>query len=68
MLNNKGIGDIIKQIRKEENLTQKEFSYKLGVSDSYISKIEKNKAYPSLKFLKNISDKFNRPIGIFFGH
>ncbi|MFV9828623.1 MULTISPECIES: helix-turn-helix domain-containing protein [Bacillus amyloliquefaciens group] len=55
-------------MRKEENLTQKEFSYKLGVSDSYISKIEKNKAYPSLKFLKNISDKFNRPIGIFFGH
>ncbi|MBW8603105.1 helix-turn-helix transcriptional regulator [Bacillus velezensis] len=66
-MTNKTIGDIIKQIRKEAKLTQKEFSCKLGVSDSYISKVEKNKSYPSLKFLKNVSDKLDKPMGIFFG-
>lgn len=41
----------IKQIRKDNNLTQQEFSEKMGVSRSYLSNVEAGKQEPSFSFL-----------------
>ena len=43
-------GEIIKDIRKKNNLTQKELADKLSISQSYISRIEKK----VIKKLKNL--------------
>ena len=51
----------IKSIRKEKRLTQKELAEKIGVSEGYISDIErinKNK-HPSILCLINISKALN---------
>ncbi|AOS69314.1 helix-turn-helix transcriptional regulator [Bacillus subtilis] len=62
----KTTGEIIKEKRKKAKLTQKKLADMLGVSDSYISKIEKGKSLPSLKFLNNLADKLNVSIKYFF--
>ena len=53
------IGDLIKKIRKENNLTQKELADKLGVTYQAVSKWETGKNIPDIAILKQISDEFN---------
>ncbi|KMK71936.1 helix-turn-helix domain-containing protein [Bacillus stratosphericus] len=60
------VGAFVKKVRKEYLLTQEQFSVRLGVSNSYISKIERNKVNPSLKFLKILSKEFSVPLQNFF--
>ena len=48
--NMNNFGEIIKDIRKKNNLTQKELADKLSISQSYISRIEKK----VIKKLKNL--------------
>ncbi|MBW3702519.1 hypothetical protein C2U27_19910 [Bacillus aerophilus] len=60
------VGAFVKKVRKEYFLTQEQFSMRLGVSNSYISKIERNKVNPSLKFLKILSKEFSVPLQNFF--
>lgn len=52
-------GEIIKKIRKEHNLTQKEFADKLGVTYQAVSKWENGKNMPDIVLLKEISHLFN---------
>lgn len=48
------IGEQIRQERKKKGLTLKSLAQKVECSTNYISLIEKNKVYPSMKILKKI--------------
>ncbi len=45
----------IQKLRKENNLTQDQLAEKLGVSKTYIAKLENGKILPSVKDIKNIA-------------
>ncbi|WP_181346814.1 helix-turn-helix domain-containing protein [Thalassobacillus sp. CUG 92003] len=50
------IGDRIKQIRKDKNLSLSELADRAGVAKSYLSSIERNlQSNPSVQFLEKIS-------------
>ena len=53
------IGRFIKKIREENNLTQKEFADKLGVTFQAVSKWENGKNIPDIAILKQISEEFH---------
>ncbi len=53
------LGKVVKDIRKSNDLTQKEFAEKLGVETNYVSMIERGERMPSLNLLANISDTFS---------
>lgn len=53
------IGQFIKKIRQDYNLTQKEMADKLGVTFQAVSKWENGKNIPDIAILKKISDDFN---------
>lgn len=48
------IGEQIRQERKKKGFTLKNLAQKVECSTNYISLIEKNKVYPSVKILKKI--------------
>lgn len=51
------IGDNIKSLRIERNLTQEKFAKEIGISRSYLSDIENNRKNPSSKTLESLSEK-----------
>ncbi|MGV3027103.1 helix-turn-helix domain-containing protein [Clostridium thermobutyricum] len=53
------IGSQIKILRKENKLTLKELSKKIGISYVNLSRIENNKAIPRPSTLKKIADVFD---------
>lgn len=53
------IGKFIKEIRLKNNLTQKEFAERLGVTFQAVSKWENGKNIPDVSILKDISRLFN---------
>lgn len=53
------IGKFIKEIRQNNNLTQKELATKLGVTYQAVSKWENGKNIPDIGILKAISKEFN---------
>ena len=58
-MNQERIGNLIKEIRKDNNLTQKELADKLGVTFQAVSKWENGKNIPDIAILKQISEMFN---------
>ena len=50
------IGNLIKEIRKDNNLTQAELGDSLGVTAQAVSKWENSKNIPDIAVLKEISD------------
>lgn len=52
-------GKIIKEIRKNNNLTQKELADKLFVTYQAVSKWENNKSLPDIAILQKISELYN---------
>lgn len=60
------IGNKIRKLRKEKNLTLEELSKKTGLSLSYISLIERGLKNPSLKALEKIAECFGINPAIFF--
>ena len=52
------MGQIIRRLRKERNLTQEELAERLGVTYQAISKWENNMAVPDLDKLIKLSDIF----------
>lgn len=58
------LGDKIKQLRKNQKITQDELADKIYVSRQTISNWENNKSYPSMDFIFSISEVFNVPIDI----
>ena len=53
------IGNFIKKIRVDNNLTQRELADKLGVTYQAVSKWENGKNIPDIQTLKQISKEFN---------
>ena len=58
-MNQEKIGKLIKEIRKQNNLTQKEFADKYGVTYQAVSKWETGKNIPDISLIKEISRDFN---------
>ena len=58
-MNQDKIGNFIKSIRLENNLTQKEFADKFGVTYQAVSKWENGKNIPDLAIIKQICDEYN---------
>lgn len=52
-------GDVLKSLRIESHLTQKELSHILGVSESTVGMYERNQREPSFEMLEAIADYFN---------
>lgn len=48
----------IKTVRESNFLTQKDFAKRLGISTSYISRLESQSSTPSFSLLKHISSEF----------
>ena len=58
-MNQERIGKFIKDLRKKNNLTQKELAYKYNVTYQAVSKWENGKNMPDLSLLKEMSNDFN---------
>ena len=58
------IGKEIRNIRRKQGLLQKELAKKLGVSQQFISRIEKGKENISLSTLNNISHTLGQKVEI----
>ncbi len=56
------LGEKIREIRKEKNMTIKDLADKIGVTSGYISQIERNITEPSLTILRKISAALDVPI------
>ena len=54
-----GIGKRIKEIRKENHLTQQEFADKIGYSKRQVYSVEAKKVVPSDHFLRKVSTTFS---------
>ena len=52
------IGEPIKILRKEEDMTQREFAGRLSISQSYLSGIEKGNELPADRLLKLVCLEF----------
>ena len=59
-------GQLIRVLRTANNMTQREFAEKLGISNSYLSEIESDARLPSLKMLYKISKLLNFSMDEFF--
>lgn len=53
------IGEIIKKLRRERNITQEQLGNAIGVSKMAISYFEKGKKAPGRETLEKIADYFN---------
>lgn len=53
------IGNLLKDIRQKNNLTQKEFADKLGITPQAVSKWENGKNIPDIGVLKEIKKLYN---------
>ena len=60
------LGDKIREIRKSENLTVAAFAEKVGVSESYISQLERGIADPSVSLLRRLAFALNVSVSAFF--
>ena len=50
-------GNLIKELRTEKGLTQKELSEKLNVSTAAVSKWENGKGFPDISILEKLSSE-----------
>ena len=60
------IGNKIRELRKNNNLSISELASKVGISDSYISQLERNVVDPSVSVLQKIATALCVPIASFF--
>lgn len=58
MINFKAIGQRIKRIRKEKDLTQEKLAELLNISTEHLSRIETGSYRPSLALIEKISEIF----------
>ncbi len=65
-MNQEKFGKLIKSIRKEHNLTQKELADKLGVTFQAVSKWETGKNLPDIAIIKKIAEEFSIDLSILF--
>lgn len=61
------VGSRIKKLRKQQSLTLRELSDKVGISISFLSDIENGRSNPSLERLKQLAKVLNTTIGYLMG-
>ncbi len=66
-MNNKNIGTLIREKRKELGLTQAQLAELTNSDAYYISRLETGKKKPGSKFLVALSNTLNIPIDYFMG-
>jgi len=59
------IGEKIKQLRTEKNLTQPQLAEAIGIEQSYLSKLENDKSVPSADIFQSILKAFAIDVGSF---
>ena len=59
------IGEKIKQLRTEKNLTQPQLAEAIGIEQSYLSKLENDKSVPSADIFQAILKALNIEVGSF---
>jgi len=62
------IMNIFKELRKKRNLTQEKLAQKLNLTQTAISKWEKEIAFPDIMTLKKIADFFNVSVDYLLGN
>jgi transcriptional regulator with XRE-family HTH domain len=55
------LASLVKEVRLERKLSQREFSKILGMSNAYVAHLEGGKIQPSVKTLRNISTTLELP-------
>lgn len=60
------IGQSIKQLRKEQGISQKEFAKQVKISQTYLSLVESGKRGCGIHFLELIAKKLNVPLPALF--
>jgi len=60
------LGKTIKQLRKDQGLSQADLSARCGITSTYLSLIETNKKEPHLSTLKLIAQELHVPLPIIF--
>jgi transcriptional regulator with XRE-family HTH domain len=59
------VGEKVKQLRKEQQITQAELAQALGMTAGAVSQIENNVISPSLQTLVQMASFFKKPVGYF---
>ena len=59
--NNNSYGDLIKSVRQEQDLTQKELADRLDVGQKYVSKLELEQTNPTVDQLRRVFDALDYP-------
>jgi transcriptional regulator with XRE-family HTH domain len=62
----KQIGEKLRKLRESKNLTTREVAEAIGITHSYVSRIENGKA-PSLDKLKKLCDFYHVDVSFLFG-
>lgn len=60
------IGQAIRTLRKNDLMNQEEFASSVGITQSYLSLIEKGHKKPSLDVLQQMADILNTPLPVLF--
>lgn len=60
------IGKAIRTLRKNEMINQEKFATSLGITQSYLSLIEKGHKNPSLEVLQKIAETLKTPLPVLF--
>lgn len=63
----KDLGAKIRELREEKKLTLRQLGIQTELDHSYIGKIERGKASPSIETLEKIADALDVEISTFFG-
>lgn len=66
-MNNEKMGNFISEMRRSQNLTQKELAAKLEITDKAISKWERGESYPDITFLPALANIFETSVDLLIG-
>lgn len=61
-----GFGKVIKRFRRESGLTQRALAHMVGVTSTYISRLENGQAEPSIALVRRIARAMRIPPEVFF--
>lgn len=61
------VGDVLRDIRKDNNLTQRDMAEKLNISQIHYSKIEQGERKLQIDMMIKIIDAFDVDANLFFG-
>jgi DNA-binding XRE family transcriptional regulator/desulfoferrodoxin (superoxide reductase-like protein) len=56
MLQNNGVGDLIRKLRREHDMTQKQLADKMNISDKAVSKWERGLGLPDISLVSELTD------------